>query len=245
MKLFYVRSSYDVKYVIDEPLPEGVIVPTGGSYKYKETVTLEPTPSVPGYTFIGWETEDVTLSTGKFMMPTHDVTLKGRFVELSLIHIFSKPTETTAPAEDNGPAMEESTAPTESETAAPEEGTTAAPEEGTTVAPEEGTTVAPEETPTAAEESSSEAPSESETDSATEAEQTEPETTEAPETTEEKAQEPETPEAEVAEPENTTGEPVASITRHYAPIVADNEEGAVPEQPKADAAEEHVEERCV
>ena len=36
--------------------------------------------------------------------------------------------------------------------------------------------------------------------------------------------------------------PVASITRHYAPIVADNEEGAVPEQPKADAAEEHVEE---
>ena len=158
------------------------------------------------------------------------------------INYISKPTETTAPAEDNGPAMEESTAPTESETAAPEEGTTAAPEEGTTVAPEEGTTVAPEETPTAAEESSSEAPSESETDSATEAEQTEPETTEAPETTEEKAQEPETPEAEVAEPQNTTGEPVASITRHYAPIVADNEEGAVPEQPKADAAEEHVEE---
>ncbi|WP_320973288.1 InlB B-repeat-containing protein, partial [Enterocloster bolteae] len=166
------------------------------------------------------------------------------------INYISKPTETTAPAEDNGPAMEESTAPTESETAAPEEGTTAVPEEGTTVAPEEGTTaapdegttVAPEETPTAAEESSSEAPSESETDSATEAEQTEPETTEAPETTEEKAQEPETPEAEVAEPENTTGEPVASITRHYAPIVADNEEGAVPEQPKADAAEEHVEE---
>ena len=166
------------------------------------------------------------------------------------INYISKPTETTAPAEDNGPAMEESTAPTESETAAPEEGTTAAPEEGTTVAPEEGTTaapdegttVAPEETPTSAEESSSEAPSESETDSATEAEQTEPETTEAPETTEEKAQEPETPEAEVAEPENTTGEPVASITRHYAPIVADNEEGAVPEQPKADAAEEHVEE---
>ena len=166
------------------------------------------------------------------------------------INYISKPTETTAPAEDNGPAMEESTAPTESETAAPEEGTTAAPDEGTTVAPEEGTTAAPdegttvvpEETPTAAEESSSEAPSESETESATEAEQTEPETTEAPETTEEKAQEPENPEAEVAEPENTTGEPVASITRHYAPIVADNEEDAVPEQPKADAAEEHVEE---
>ena len=166
------------------------------------------------------------------------------------INYISKPTETTAPAEDNGPAKEESTAPTESETAAPEEGSTAAPEEGstaapeegTTAAPDEGTTVAPEETTTAAEESSSEAPSESETDSTTEAEQTEPETTEAPETTEEKTQETETSEAEVAEPENTTGEPVASITRHYAPIVADNEEGGVPEQPKADAAEEHVEE---
>ena len=153
------------------------------------------------------------------------------------INYISKPTETTAPAEDNGPAKEESTAPTESETAAPEEGSTAAPEEGTTAAPDEGTTVAPEETTTAAEESSSEAPSESETDSTTEAEQTEPETTEAPETTEEKTQETETSEAEVAEPEN-----IASITRHYAPIVADNEEGGVPEQPKADAAEEHVEE---
>ena len=163
------------------------------------------------------------------------------------INYISKPTETTAPAEDNGPAKEESTAPTESETAAPEEGTTAAPEEGTTAAPDEGTTVAPEETTTAAEESSSEAPSERETDSTTEAEQTEPETTEAPEINEEKAQEPEAleneaAELEAAEPESTTGEPVATITRHYAPIVADNEEGGMPEQPKADAAEEHVEE---
>ena len=163
------------------------------------------------------------------------------------INYISKPRETIAPAEDNGPAKEESTAPTESETAAPEEGTTAAPEEGTTVAPDEGTTVAPEETTTAAEESSSEAPSERETDSTTEAEQTEPETTEAPEINEEKAQEPEAleneaAELEAAEPESTTGEPVATITRHYAPIVADNEEGGMPEQPKADAAEEHVEE---
>ena len=163
------------------------------------------------------------------------------------INYISKPTETTAPAEDNGPAKEESTAPTESETAAPEEGTTAAPEEGTTAAPDEGTTVAPEETTTAAEESSSEAPSERETDSTTEAEQTEPETTEASEINEEKAQEPEAleneaAELEAAEPESTTGEPVATITRHYAPIVADNEEGGMPEQPKADAAEEHVEE---
>ena len=163
------------------------------------------------------------------------------------INYISKPRETIAPAEDNGPAKEESTAPTESETAAPEEGTTAAPEEGTTAAPDEGTTVAPEETTTAAEESSSEAPSERETDSTTEAEQTEPETTEAPEINEEKAQEPEAleneaAELEAAEPESTTGEPVATITRHYAPIVADNEEGGMPEQPKADAAEEHVEE---
>ncbi|SET98635.1 InlB B-repeat-containing protein, partial [Enterocloster clostridioformis] len=155
------------------------------------------------------------------------------------INYISKPRETIAPAEDNGPAKEESTAPTESETAAPEEGTTAAPDEGTTVAPEETTT--------AAEESSSEAPSERETDSTTEAEQTEPETTEAPEINEEKAQEPEAleneaAELEAAEPESTTGEPVATITRHYAPIVADNEEGGMPEQPKADAAEEHVEE---
>ena len=46
----------------------------------------------------------------------------------------------------------------------------------------------------------------------------------------------------MAEPQNTTGEPVVAHYSSYAPIVADNEEGAVPEQPKADAAEEHVEE---
>ena len=105
MKLFYVRSSYDVKYVIDEPLPEGVIVPTGGSYKYKETVTLEPTPSVPGYTFIGWETEDVTLSTGKFMMPTHDVTLKGRFVENAAVEIRYVPDNAEHGSTTNSPDM--------------------------------------------------------------------------------------------------------------------------------------------
>ena len=42
-----------------------------------------------------------------------------------------------------------------------------------------------------------------------------------------------------AQPENQ----LLPIYRHYAcPLAAINQEGAVPEQPKADAAEEHVEE---
>jgi uncharacterized repeat protein (TIGR02543 family) len=164
------------------------------------------------------------------------------------INYISKPAEeTTAPAPEdvNGPAVEETTVP---DTTAPtDEGTV---DDTTTVAPDENeSTDAPTEEQTTAPEEGSTAPTEEQTEASTEAATTEEATTEeaaAPETTEEKTQEAteaevketEAPEPEAAEPEAAAGEPVASIIRHYAPVVADNEEGNAEEAPKADEAKE-------
>ena len=160
------------------------------------------------------------------------------------INYISKPVEettATAPEDVNGPGTEETIAP---DTTVPTvEGTV---DETTTVVPGESeSTDAPREEQTTAPEEGSTAPTEGETETSTEAAATEEATTEeatdAPETTEEKTQEAaeaDAPEPEAAEPEAATGEPVASIIRHYAPVVADNEEGNAEEAPKAEEAKE-------
>ena len=160
------------------------------------------------------------------------------------INYISKPVEettATAPEDVNGPGTEETIAP---DTTVPTvEGTV---DETTTVVPGESeSTDAPREEQTTAPEEGSTAPTEGVTETSTEAAATEEATTEeatdAPETTEEKTQEAaeaDAPEPEAAEPEAATGEPVASIIRHYAPVVADNEEGNAEEAPKVEEAKE-------
>ena len=160
------------------------------------------------------------------------------------INYISKPVEettATAPEDVNGPGTEETIAP---DTTVPTvEGTV---DETATVVPGESeSTDAPREEQTTAPEEGSTAPTEGVTETSTEAAATEEATTEeatdAPETTEEKTQEAaeaDAPEPEAAEPEAATGEPVASIIRHYAPVVADNEEGNAEEAPKVEEAKE-------
>ncbi|MEQ2679796.1 InlB B-repeat-containing protein, partial [Enterocloster citroniae] len=150
------------------------------------------------------------------------------------VNHISKPAETPAPAPEdtNGPGAQETTAPSETEsqveTTAPAadettvaDDTTEAPDETTsdeTTTPDE--TQETDETQAALPEDTTEAPAESETEASTE----EPATTEAAEEKTQEATEPEkteAPETEAPEPEAT--EPVASIIRHYAPVVADNE----------------------
>ena len=150
------------------------------------------------------------------------------------VNHISKPAETPAPAPEdtNGPGAQETTSPSETEsqvetTAPAADETTAA--DDTTEAPDETTsdeTTTPDETQETDEtqaalpEDTTEAPAESETEASTE----EPATTETAEEKTQEATEPEkteAPETEAPEPEAT--EPVASIIRHYAPVVADNE----------------------
>ncbi|MCC2818714.1 InlB B-repeat-containing protein, partial [Lachnoclostridium pacaense] len=154
------------------------------------------------------------------------------------VNLISKPVETPAPLPEdtNGPGADETTAPAETEsqveTTAPSvDGTTAAPDDATdetTTAPDETTAAdetqatLPDETTAAPEESQTEEPATTEAAEEKTQEATEPEKTEAPET--------EAPEA---------GEPVASIIRHNAPLVADNENGdAAGTKEEAEAKEE-------
>ena len=161
------------------------------------------------------------------------------------VNFISKPAETPTPEENQGPSAEETTAP--AETVNPD---------GTTVPDEDGTAAAPEETTAAEESTSSEsttAPEETdtqeETTAAQEESQTEPQTgsdaaepteektpeTEAPQLDETEAPETEAPKAESLETETSKPEstgPVASIMRHYAPVVADNENGDAAPEPK-------------
>ena len=161
------------------------------------------------------------------------------------VNFISKPAETPTPEENQGPSAEETTAP--AETVNPD---------GTTVPDEDGTAAAPEETTAAEESTSSEsttAPEETdtqeETTAAQEESQTEPQTgsdaaepteteaseTDAPQPDETEAPETEAPKAESLETETSKPEstgPVASIMRHYAPVVADNENGDAAPEPK-------------
>ena len=174
------------------------------------------------------------------------------------VNFISKPAETPAPEENQGPSAEETTAPAETvnpdgTTVPDEDGTAAAPEE--TTAAEESTssesTTAPEETDTQEETTAAQEESQTEpqtgSDAAEPTEEKTPETeapqmdetetseTEAPQPDETEAPETEAPKAESPETETSKPEsdgPVASIMRHYAPVVADNENGDAAPEPK-------------
>ena len=174
------------------------------------------------------------------------------------VNFISKPAETPAPEENQGPSAEETTAPAETvnpdgTTVPDEDGTAAAPEE--TTAAEESTssesTTAPEETDTQEETTAAQEESQTEpqtgSDAAEPTEEKTPETeapqldeteaseTDAPQPDETEAPETEAPKAESLETETSKPEstgPVASIMRHYAPVVADNENGDAAPEPK-------------
>ena len=52
-------------------------LPTTKYYSYNSSVSVEATPTLTGYTFSGWTTNDVTVSDGKFTMPDKTVTFSG------------------------------------------------------------------------------------------------------------------------------------------------------------------------
>ncbi|MBE6036598.1 MAG: hypothetical protein E7223_03100 [Clostridiales bacterium] len=83
LKFYYERNTYTVTYAYDGTQPSGAPGLPGSvtDVSYEEEVTVAPGPVLPGYTFTGWYTQDLTISVtgGKFKMPAHNVTLLGRF----------------------------------------------------------------------------------------------------------------------------------------------------------------------
>ncbi len=73
---------YDVNYVYEGTVPsDAPSAPLQNSYIQDSKVGIATSPSVEGYEFSGWETDDVTINNNSFTMPASDVVLTGSFEE--------------------------------------------------------------------------------------------------------------------------------------------------------------------
>ena len=73
-----VIPSYNVSYAYTGEVPAGAPdVPASASHKQNSTVNVAAAPTLDGYTFSGWSTNDAAVSDGSFKMPGKDVTLTG------------------------------------------------------------------------------------------------------------------------------------------------------------------------
>lgn len=81
LKLYYDRNVNTVTYSYSgETDVEPPELPAVASYRYGQTVAVDAgSPTLPGYEFGGWETSDVEVSEGQFIMPDSPVTLTGNW----------------------------------------------------------------------------------------------------------------------------------------------------------------------
>ncbi len=96
LKFYYDRNVHKVTYVYEGIVPDvAPAVPMELSdVRYGTKITVADVPNIPGFTFDGWNTEDVNVTGGKFDMPDKDVVLKGNFtsniVEYKVNYWFQK-----------------------------------------------------------------------------------------------------------------------------------------------------------
>ncbi len=84
LKVYYSRARHNVTYQYSEIAPEGApAVPEAKEYKYGDTVTVAAAPSLTGYEFSGWSTEDANAAGGTFTMPAEEVEFFGYFYPAS------------------------------------------------------------------------------------------------------------------------------------------------------------------
>ena len=76
---------------VPEKAPE---LPEDATYVAGAEVLVSAVPTVDGYKFVGWTTEDVTVANGAFEMPHRDVLLKGYF-EKAVTSVQIRPGKTT------------------------------------------------------------------------------------------------------------------------------------------------------
>jgi len=79
------KSKYSVTYQYIGTVPSGApALPSGGSYTWGTTnIPVASKPSMSGYIFTGWTTDDVTVICGKFTMPKKDVVFTGTWTKVS------------------------------------------------------------------------------------------------------------------------------------------------------------------
>lgn len=73
---------YKVTYVIEGPDGSQTLVPAPETHIYEDVVTVAGNPTLDGYHFSGWTSEDANVQAGQtFSMPDRDVVIKGKFVQ--------------------------------------------------------------------------------------------------------------------------------------------------------------------
>ena len=82
VRYYELQNSYTVNYEYTGDVPEGApAVPAAQTYPEGTPVDVEDAPSLPGYEFSGWTTDDATVSDGKFTV-TGNVTFTGSWEAL-------------------------------------------------------------------------------------------------------------------------------------------------------------------
>lgn len=79
---FTKNATYNVSYKISGEAPDGYVTPKTKEYEVGIGVKVDSLnigDVVNGYRFLGWNTEDVTITDGMFTMPSKDVEFVGTF----------------------------------------------------------------------------------------------------------------------------------------------------------------------
>ena len=80
LRLYYTRNSYKVTYAYEGTAPEGASeLPEEATYKYGASVEVAGNATAPGYTFSGWDSDNVEIAENEFTMPAQDVVITGSF----------------------------------------------------------------------------------------------------------------------------------------------------------------------
>lgn len=82
---FTENPKANVTYQIDGTTPEGYILPSTKTYYVGSNVTVDSLKAgdiINGYRFLGWTTNNVTVTDNQFTMPTGNVVFTGKFEQI-------------------------------------------------------------------------------------------------------------------------------------------------------------------
>ncbi len=80
LKAIWKKNQHTVTYTYTADVTGQPALPAITTHSYNDEVTVESNPVLPGYTFSGWRIKTpagLTITAGKFTMPTEDVVLEG------------------------------------------------------------------------------------------------------------------------------------------------------------------------
>lgn len=73
---------YSVNYEYTGDVPDNAPDIHTKQYVHGQTIGVESVPSIHGYTFSGWTSEDVQVNNGTFIMPNKNITFTGKFTKI-------------------------------------------------------------------------------------------------------------------------------------------------------------------